>query len=487
MLATVRRLGKHSAIYGMGNVINKALGFFLLPLYTRYLTPADYGDLALLTVTGSVVGILSQFGLGSAMFREVIYQESDLNDVQSTSLFFLAIESTILIGFFILISPLLSNIIFQSQNYTHLLRLIFVTTYLSVFNVIVMARLRIREQSAIYSGISILRFVIGVGLNIYFIVVVELGLEGLILANLSLESFFVMVYLVIFLRELRMTFSLPILGRMLKFGSPLIPANISNLAMTSADRYFLQHFSTTTQVGLYSLGYNMGLVLNLIVQAIQLAWPANLFEIAKQSDAEQRFARILTYYTLIVGFIGLGLSVLAREAVIILTTPEFYSAYIVVPLIVLAYLFFGIRNITNTGLTTKNKMQYAPPIIMATTVLNLVLNYLLIPEYGMLGAAWATLISYIILALTQTAVNLHFLYIPYEYFRLAKIALSWGLVYALSLLINTPSIWINLILKSLLLLGYPIFLFVIRFYSHQEIQFIKDTLTRRVFQRSTPS
>jgi O-antigen/teichoic acid export membrane protein len=274
---------------------------------------------------------------------------------------------------------------------------------------------------------------------------------------------------------------------MLKFGSPLIPANISNLAMTSADRYFLQHFSTTTQVGLYSLSYNIGLVLNLVVQAIQLAWPANLFEIAKQSNPEQHFAIILTYYTLVVGFIGLAISVLAREVVIIMTTPEFYSAYIVVPLIVLSYILFGVRNITNTGLTIKNKMQYAPLIIMATTIINLILNYLLIPEYGMLGAAWATLISYLILAITQTAVNLHFLYIPYEYLRLAKIALSWGFVYASSLLVNTSSIWINLILKSILLLGYPIFLFVIRFYSQQEIQFIKDTVSRRVLHRSPPS
>ena len=240
-------------------------------------------------------------------------------------------------------------------------------------------------------------------------------------------------------------------------------------------------------VGLYTIGYSIGLATNLIVQAVQLAWPAQMFEIAKLSDAKRRFSLTLTYYCLALGFASLAVSVLAREILVIMTTPAFYGAYIVVPLITLSYVFYGFRFMTTIGMSVKNKIRYSSIIIVGAAILNLILSFLLIPKYGILGAAWATLLSYLILAVINLRVDLHFMYIPYEYWRLAKIMVSWLVIYGLSLLINTPSIWINLILKTLLLIGYPLFLFGVRFYNHQEIQFIKDTFSRRVFRFNTRS
>jgi len=280
--------------------------------------------------------------------------------------------------------------------------------------------------------------------------------------------------------SLKPALSLSILRSLLRFGVPLVPAGLAGLVMVSADRYFLQHYSTTTEVGLYSLGYTIGLVVSLIVTSVQLAWPAQMFTIAKQSDAERQFSTILTYYAVVLGFIGLSVSVLAHEVLMAMATPNFYGAAAVVPVIVVSYIFHGFRYMTNTGLSTKNKMKYVPPMIIGAALLNLGLNFILIPTYGMMGAAWATLISYIVLAVVSMVVNLHFWSIPYEYGRMVKVALAWGTVYGLSKLLPFTDVWASSGSKLLLLATYPVFLYLFRFFQRHELERLKALLKRMV-------
>jgi O-antigen/teichoic acid export membrane protein len=473
MVHRLQQLTKHSLIYGLGGTLNRLIGFFLLPIYTRYLTPTDYGILSLLGVTSSIATTIAMLGLGTAMFREVIFEGSDERAVESTTLYFLAGESILIFGVLIWVSPLLSEWIFRTPQYAQLMRLIFVTDFLSVADIVLMARLRSRAQSSLYSLLSVSRFLVGIVLNLYFIVVLGRGVEGLITAGLIAAALFAAVSLILLSGDLRLTFSLAILRRMLSFGVPLVPVGLSSLFLTLADRYFLQHFATTTEVGLYSLGYNIGMVMRLAEQSFQLAWPPYCFSVAKQSDAEHQFARILSYCLIIFGFLGLGLSVLAREVLVIMTTPKFYSAYKVVPLIALSYIFSSARHVTNSGLATQNKMKYTPPIIIGSGLFNLGLNYLLIPPYGMMGAAWATVISYFTMVVVTTVVNQHFWYIHYEYHRMVKIALVCAVIYCTNLLIQTSNLWLNMGVKLVLLASYPFLLYVFRVYEKEELTMVK--------------
>ena len=476
MFETIKHLTKHSVVYGLGGTLNKLIGFFLLPIYTRLLTPADYGILSLLTVTSSLATIIAHLGLGSAMFREEIYVGSDERLVESTTLCFLLGESVIFFGAMIVISSKLSTLIFGADDYATLLRLMFLADFLGVVDVVFMARLRARAQSSFYSLLSVARFVTGICLNLYFIVILRRGVEGLIVAGLISAALFATLYFILLARDLRPTLSLPILRRMLKFGIPLVPVGLSSLLLTMADRYFLKHFSTIDQVGLYSLGYHIGMVMLLVENAFQLAWPPQRFAIAKQPNAKHQFSRILTYYLLAFGFLAMALSLLAKELLMIMATPKFYPAAAVVPLIALSYIFSGVRHMTNTGLAIMNKNYYVPPIILGSALLNLGLNYILIPPYGMMGAAWATILSYLIFVIVQTLVNLHYYYIRYEYGRMAKLALIWGITYGVSLLIQTPSLWINIGLKCLLLFAYPFVLHGIRFFEREELEALKRLL-----------
>ncbi len=483
--ATLRQLGKHSIIYGLGSLLPALLAFVLLPLYTAYLTPIEYGVFSLLLVTSNIVSVVAQMGLGSALFREIIYQESDESTALGTALTFLVATSGLFCLILTSLSAKFSSLIFSTPNYAPLLSLTFVSSLLSMTDVVAMTKLRIGQNSALFAALSMARFALGVALNIFFIAVLRRGVTGLVVAGVLQSSVSAAVSLRVLRQELRPTLSIPMLRRLLAFGVPLVPFGLARLALTSADRYFLQRFFTTHEVGLYSLGYNFGMVISLVVWAVQLAWPAQMFAIAKRPDAEGVFSKILTYYLAAIGFLGLGLSVLAREILMVMTTPAYYGAYAVVALIALSYILYGTVFITNTALETRNKVKYMSPIIIGSAVINLGLNYLLIPLYGMMGAAWATLISFSILAVVQVAVNLRLWHIPYEYKRIAKMTLVWGLIYGGCLLIRTPKIWLNFGLKLGALASYPILLYILGFYEQQELIALRQAFWSLVHSRLT--
>lgn len=478
--ANLKQLTKHSIIYGLGGLLTRLIGVLLLPIYTRLLTPGDYGDYSLLTITATIIITIAQVGVGSALFREIIYKETDENEAISTAFYFLLITSTLLFLLLNAFTPQLSQLIFQTAEYATLLSLTILTGLLSNIDMIALAKLRIHQKSKLFATITVVKFAIGIILNIYYIVILRMGVQGLVFAGLIQASISAFVALIIIAGNLRLKFAQDILARLLIFGLPLIPYGLSRLVLTYADRYFLQYYTSSAEVGIYSLGYRIGSLIYLIVSAIQLAWPANMYTIAKQPDPERSLAKILTYYVGVLGGIALALSVLAKEFLVILTTPAFYTAYKVVPFIVISYLLYGVVFMTNSGLETRNKISLMTPAILISAGINLGLNFLLIPNYGMLGAAWATLLSYTVLVVGILIVNLRIWYIPYEYTRLAKYALTWLGIYTVSTYIESPYLWLDISLKIALLLVFPLILWILRFFTPEEINAARSTILSKL-------
>ena len=475
MIKQLKQLSKESAIYGMGSLFNVVLGFVLIPLYTRYLSPADYGVYSLMVIISQVATTIAALGMASAMFREVIYHEADESEVISTTLNFLVLEALVFFAVLLVLAPKLAGVLLGGEEHALLLQLLFVGSLLSMTDFVVMAALRIRAKPALYSSLVVTKFVAGIIFNIFFIVVLRQGLAGLIYTRLAQGILSTIINVAILAKNWRPRINWPILRRMLDYGVPIMPVAIASIALTSSDRYFLEHFASTTEVGIYSLGYKLGMVVSMMVSAVSLAWGAQLFVIAKQPNAEQKYARILTYYLVTVGFVGLIISVLSREVLQIFTAPAYYDAYTVVPLIVISYIFYGAMYMTNIALPVQGKTRYNTVIVIGAALLNLGINSVLIPRFGMMGAAVSTVLSYLALLIVQAAVNLHFWYIPYEYGRIVRLGVAWALVYGISLLIQTPSPWLGGALKGVLILAFPVILYVLGFYSEEELKMIRRT------------
>jgi len=421
-----------------------------------------------------MVATIGQMGIGSALFREILFSGSDESTVVSTSFYFLISETMLLCVIFIAVSGRLSLFLFGTAEYDHLLRLVFVTNLpVAVVSVVVMAQLRLHQRSGIYAILTVTGLLIGVFFNVYFVAIMRRNVEGLVLAGLLTAVVSSLLQAIFFIRQLKPVFDFVILRRLLVFGVPLVPFGIMQFMMMSGNRYFLNYYATTSDVGLFSLGYQFGMIVYFLISAVQFAWPPQLYSIAKQPNAEQVLSKMLTYYLVVVGYICIALSVLAKDLLAIIATPSFYPAHSVVPLVAFSMLAYGVMFMTNSGLEVKNKTKYMNYSIIAAITLNVGLNLWLIPLFGMIGAAWASFLSYVILAVINLVINLQLWYIPYEYRRLAKLALAWVVMFVLCQLIRHRSIIVGIMFRFLVLASYPLLLLLINFYTVSELKEIK--------------
>ncbi len=488
MLAELKKLTKHSIIYGIGSVLSRGLRFLLIPLYAHYLNPNDYGLFALIATTGNVLSMLGLLGLSTGMFREVIFKESDEKVVTSTAFLFLTVDNILFFGPLLVLAPQLSAAFLGDRSHYPLLQLVLVSSAFHQYSYLVLAKLRIHTRSVLFSTLQILQFLLSFGLNVLFIVGFGLKVEGLIFALLAVDIVFLAINLMILVPDLTLRFSVPALRGILTIGIPSAVFGVAEMLMTSADRYILESYHGLEQVGLYAMSYNVGLAVQLLVSAVQLAWPAQMFAIAKKPDAESKLARIFTYYAVFMAFAGLGLALLAREVLAILA-PRYAEAAGVIPYIVASYLFFGGVYMTNIALDVKAKSKYMIPIMVSAVALNMALNYLLIPGYGMQGAAWSTLISYLYLFAVQLRVNQRVWRIPYEYGRLLKIVVVWLVILGSGQFMNSGRPAIDILFKLVLLANYPLLLYALRFFSSSEIdagrRLFKSALSRLPFAHAS--
>lgn len=477
MFSQLLRLSRHSIVYGLGAAASYVVAFFLIPVYTRYLTPADYGGLEILQTTLSILSIIFVMGLTAALFRSYFNYEDEekRKTVVGTTFIFLTGTSLLFLLVLMVFAGSFSTLLFGSVEYTFYFRVIFLTLFFDVGIVVAFSVFRAREESKKYAIFALIRFLATAGLNILFVVVLHKGVLGILLGGLIAAFLLYSISVRSIIKNAKPSFSIAELKEMLSFGLPLVPAGLAAWIMTMGDRYFLQFLSTPTELGLYSLGYKFGMVIQaLIVGPFGLAWGPFLWSTAKEKNAKEIYSSVLTYFALVGMAVALVLSVLAKQVLEVMAAPPFYGAYKVIPLIAVSYVLYGCYQILATGIILEKKTKYVALIVGAGATVNLGLNYLLIPSYGMMGAAVATVISYLLLPVGSYFVSKRYYPIKYEWGRVAKIFVAAGLVYVGCLFITADSVIVAGLLKVVTLLGFPLLLFAFRFFKPEEIQKAKD-------------
>lgn len=476
MFRQLLHLSKHTIIYGFGAIVSQAIGFFLLPLYTRYLTPADYGVLELFNATQGILIIIYVMGLSSALFMAYFSYDNKENKkkVVSTALSFLTGTSLCFTLFLIVLANNISLFLFDSLEYTPYFRIVFLALFFDTTVILIMQVFRAKEEPNKYVIISLLRLFVNVGLNIHFVVGVGKGILGILESNLITAGLIYIVLIPGTLKNVGINYSLVDLKNMLRYGLPLLPGNLASWIMTGADRYFLQFISTSTALGLYSIGYKFGMVIQiLIVGPFTLAWTPFYWSTSKDKNAKEIYTNVLTYFFAMSIFVALSISVLSKEILIVMTTPSYYGAYKVVPLIALSYIFYGSYFVLGIGYNLKKKTKYVPLIVGTGALTNIGLNCLLIPDYGMMGAGIATVISYLLLPIGSYMVSQKYYPIKYEWGRIIKIFIAAVLVYIGSIFITNDSAILAGILKLSSLFGFPILLYLFGFFKDEEIKKVK--------------
>ncbi|MCB1436629.1 MAG: polysaccharide biosynthesis protein [Rhodobiaceae bacterium] len=430
MWPELNRLARGSLIYGIGSVFQRFLGLLLLPFFTRVLSPQEYGVMALLgLVTVAVVGL---FNLGTGSSMGVLYFErEDIGDrhkvIWSTALL-LAANCTVLVALLMIAAPYVCLAIFQSAEHANLLRISLVSTAMTVVIEPFYAHLRYQEKAIKFVILTVIGAVFGASVSVVFVIVLGWGVAGLLLAGLLGQVLTAIMVAASVARHLEPGIDKSLFLPLVRIGFPSIFGLFAFLVIDYMDRQMLQRMIDLDAVGVYSVGYNLALVMLIAVSAFGMAWPPFFISfIKRQDEAKELFAKILSYYLIVFGMLTALFFVAARPLVAILA-PEFAAAAQIIGLVAAAYMLKGVYLILLPGVVFAKKLHWQSAVEWAAALANIGLNLLLIPRLGIVGAAAATLASYGLMTILAWAVARRYLAVRYDWRRI--VVAGGGLVAA---------------------------------------------------------
>jgi len=486
MIEHFKRLSKQTIIYGLGDAVIKAINFFLIPLYTRLLTKEQVGDIALLNYVELILILVLSLGLNSAVLK--VFHDyktaAEKRSVFSTAFIFTAFIALIILTILFFNVEILSTIIFRSTKGAIFLKFIIGSSLFNIFRLLALSYYRALEKPLYYSILNILHFITLVGLNIYHVLVLKQAVLGVVKSSLYTSIFLFAIVTIIVFSKIGLSFSREILNQLLEFGLPIMPGTVANWMLTISDRYLLNWFSDTAEVGLYDIAYKFGMIINMVlVMPFRTAWLPFVFSIQKREEANKIYSGALTYFLLIATFLFLFLALFAREIIIVVSTPDYLPGVKAIPLIALAYIFFGLYYIVDIGILLKVKTIYYTIITGIGAAVNIGLNLLLIPKYGMMAAAINSTIAYFLLFILMLIISKKFYSVAYEKLRILKIISIGMTIYLIGTLISFDSIILSIFFKIVLLISFPFLLYLLNFFRATELagyrKIISETLNSK--------
>jgi len=471
VIRELRTLGRHALIYGSGFLLARAAGFLLVPLYTRFLTPADYGVIELLDLTAFFVGTFVALGMEQAVmkFYHAYDEPADRHRVISSAILFTACSGLVMIAITVPLRGVFSELVLGSRNYEGIFFIAFVTLMVTSLISLLKVTLRAQQRSTTFTIVSLTQTAVAIALNILFVAVLRKGPVGIFYSTLIGSTVFSAYLLWRIFGETGVHFDTTKLKRMLGYGIYFVPAGLASYVLNWTDRYFLRAYSTMDVIGLYALGYKMAMMVVLVVAVpFNQIWHSYLFEIEKQANAREVYARVATYFVLALTAVALGIAMLSREIVVVMAAPAFAAAHTVIPVLVVAMIFFCVDNVFQVGLLIKGQSNRLSGARWIAAVANLGLNWLLIPRYGMMGAAIATLLSFMCSAVLILRTAQRTYPVPFEYGRYVHIALAAAATYTVVLIMPAAPLWLAIVTKAATWVLFPLLLFVTGFMRPEE-------------------
>ncbi|MBN2406648.1 MAG: polysaccharide biosynthesis protein [Elusimicrobia bacterium] len=460
------------SIYSIGNVAQNILTIILLPLYTSYLYPKDFGIVALLTVTVTLIAKL--VSPVNQAFRRYYYKPDyiEKNDVLLFNiLLLLIIQALILTSVYYGMSNFLCNTLIGEREFLPIVKIFSIILFLECFSTILLDYLMLKEMARYYVFVSLTKLVVSSFVIVWSLVKLRIGVYALAYGQLFGLLFLSLMVIPLIMRDIRFKISYKILKEPLAYGYPQIVASYSNWLIQSGDRYVLRIFEAVETVGLYSFGYRIGNLIKMVLaEPLKDAlWPIVL---KKEDDPDQQkefLKRSATYFYLAGIFAVLGLSLFSKEAIMLLARKkEYWGSWIIVPVIGFSYIQHGLGYFFDWGIIMKNKSYHRSGNLLAAAAVNIGLNFLFIPIWGMMGAAIATLISYIVWNILRLYFSNRFYGLVFQNGRIFHITAVGGVAYAASFLIPWHGILLQIIFKILLMALFPVLLYCSGFFSAGE-------------------
>ena len=485
MLSKIKRLGKETAVYGVSTILGRFLTFVLTPIYTHVLLPDELGVVATVYSYIAFLNVIYGYGMESAYMK---YQSTrELGDEKQTftvPFVSVSLTSLVLSALIVLFAGPLGRLILLPEKFSSVMLYASGILFFDAVTLVPFASIRMEGKAFLFATFRLLNIVINVVCNLVFLFIYHMGVEGIFLSGIISSAATLLMLLPIVVSHFSATWSTSLLRALLAFGLPYVPAGLATMMIQVIDRPILEALSGKAAVGIYQANYRLGIFMMLIVSMYDFAWRPFFLSHASDPDAKPLFARIMTYFVLFMTLVFLVLSFFLADIVRLplfwghpLIAEPYWSGLPIVPVVLLAYLFLGVYNNLVAGIYIEKKTGHLPAITFAGAAVNIVGNYLMIPLWGIMGAAIATLLAYAVMAFVLYFVVRQFYRVPYEMARIGKIAASAALVFLLFSL--TPSLEFSFLWKSSLVVGFLLLMYLTGFFVPSELRAVSLLFSRR--------
>ncbi|MDX6409235.1 MAG: hypothetical protein QOE13_2306 [Gaiellaceae bacterium] len=473
MIERLRELLRHSAIYGLGSIVARVLGVLLLPLYTRYLSPSDYGLIETLVALSAVLTALVAQAMKSAFFR--FYFDSTEAErrhlVVRTAFWYVMAASTAVAVAGIALAPQVSWLLFGTHGHRGLVVAAFIGLWAALNYEQMTSLFRVEQRSTAYVAATLTNVAITIAATILLVVVFDKGPIGVLVGNFT-GTLIVYAALLFYSRSaLGWQFDRSLYRAMNRFGLPLVPSAVALWLTNFSDRFFLIKLADAHEVGLYSIGVRVASAIVLLLTAFRMAWPAFAYSIEDDREAERTYSFVLTYVVFVCCWLALALGLLAPWIVKLITTEPFYPAQDVVAPLAFGVAAFGAYVVVQIGTGRARQTRSNWLVTGGAAAVNVGLNLALIPSYGRMGAAIATVVAYTLLFAGMAWRAQRVFPVSYQWRRVATVGLA-----AVGLTVVGKALDAPLPVALGLTAAFPLVLLLLGFYLPAERQRIRRLL-----------
>ena len=472
----IQRIG----LVGLTNILISLSSLIFIPIITKSFTTAEYGMWAQVNTTIALVPNIANLGLPYTMVR-FLSAEKDKEKIKDSfyPMISLTFISTIIICLlFLIFGNTIANALFNGS-----MQVLYITTAISFFacmNLMLISFFRTFKQMKRYSLFLVLQSYIGVFVSIYLtyaghnIETVVLGLLTGYVAVFIMMAFLIVKYLGIGIGKWSN------LKEQLAFALPTIPSNVSSWVVDSSDKYVIGILIGSVAVGCYSPGYALGSILLMFLSPFAVLLPAVLPEHYEKGDireVDKYLSYSMKYYLLLTVPAAVGMSVLSKPLLYIITTPEIaLGGYMVTPFVCLGAIFMGMYGITNNIMILEKNTMILGKLWIVVAISNIVLNLLLVPYLNILGAAIATLICYILAFAVTAIASKKTMRLPFNMKELLKIVVAASLM-GIAVYLMHPIGIVNVLISIIAgVIIYFAIIFILKAVTIKEIAIFKDLL-----------
>lgn len=485
-MSRLRSLARDTAIYGVSTIVGRLLTFLLVPFYTNVLPPGSYGVVATAFSYIAFFIILYGWGMESAYFKFASTGElGDERTTFGTAQTALLATSTLFSLLIVALAEPLGSMGGLGKDGAIIVRFSAAILFFDNLSLIPFAVLRLARRAKRFALLRVTGIVLNVTLNVILLVWLDQGVLGIFVANIASSALVFLLLLPEWRGRFRLAIDRPVLRAMAAFALPYIPAGAASMVVQVIDRPILLALMDEATVGIYQASYRLGIFMMLVVSMFDYAWRPFFLSHAKDPDAKELFARVMTWFVAAGGFVVVGVSLLVRDLAAIqvlgrrLIHPDYWGGLAIVPVVLLAYLFNGVYVNLMAGVYIEKRTKVLPWVTGAGALTNVGVNLALIPLMGMMGAAVATLAAYVVMALGLWLVVRRFYPVRYEWGRLGRVVLVLGAVLAVWTFWPDPPAglaWLGI--RIGLIVAYPLALVGLGLLGRDEIATLRRLLRR---------